>query len=180
MNNIGINIIFIVVLLGIALLGAMLGFGKSLKFGTKGVFGIILSVVLCVLFGGALLATDGVGEFVASGNDFFRGVWGFFGVIHLATVLYFIALFFVFQLLRIIVVLIVKHMAEIDSKGIKVINKIFGAIFLAGFVFMLCLLGLAGIRLFENAGLLTEPLMALENTFLYVLYTYNPIVFGGR
>jgi len=179
MNNLTINIIFVAVLLGVATVGALLGFGRSLKLSTKGVFGIVLSVALCVLFGGTLLTTNSIGEFVARGNDYFRGVWFLLGVIRLATILYFIVLLFVFQVLRIIIVAIIKQVAEADIKGVRVINKVGGAVFLTGFVFALCLLGLAGIRLFENTGLINEPMGAIQNTFLYTLYVYNPIMLGG-
>jgi len=177
--NLTTDIIFIAVLLGIAALGAILGFGRSLKLTTKGVFGIILSVVLCVMFGGALLATNSVGGLVASGNDYFRGVWFFFGVIRLATILYFIVLFFVFQILRIVIVSIIKRVSEIDKKAVKVVNKVGGAIFLATFAFALCLCVLAGMRLFEQTDAVASALNNMQDTFLYTLYRYNPITLGN-
>jgi len=179
MNNITTNILFIAVLLGIAALGAILGFGRSLKLTTRGVFGIVLSVVFCVLFGGALLAIPAIGGLVDRGNDHFRGVWNFFGVIRLAIIIYFVVLFFVFQILRIIITSIIKKISETDKKAVKIFNKIGGALFLVTFAFTLCLCVLAGMRLFEQTDAIANAVYNMQYTFLYTLYRYNPITLGS-
>jgi|GEM_PF-1825311 len=181
MPNFVLNIILVGVLLLAAAIGAGFGFGRMLKFTTSGIAGIVISVVLIALFGMALLATPAINGLVATGNEFFAGVWGFLGVIHLATVLYFIALFIVLQVLRIIIVLIIRRVTEIDKKPIKIANKILGAVYFVLFVFMLFLLILATIRFFEYTFFnYPESIMqAIEGSWIYVIFRNNFIVFGS-
>jgi len=178
MPNWVLNLILIAVLIIIAIAGSTLGFGKSLKFTTSGIAGIIISIVFILFFGMGLLATPAINNLVARGNEFFREVWSFLGVIRLATVLYFIALFAVIQIIRIIIVQIIKRITEIDKRGIKVVNKILGAVYLTVFVFFLFLLILATIAFFE--GLVNGSLLgSIEGSWIYVLYRNNFIVFGN-
>jgi hypothetical protein len=172
-----VNLIFVAVLILIAGLGALIGFGRSLKWTTRGIVGIVMSVIFCVLFGGALLGTESVGGLVAGGNEFFAGVWGFFGIIRLATVIYFVALFFAVQIVRILITIVIKRIVEIEKPAIKVLNRVAGAVFLAAFCFSLCLLGLAGLRFFEGTEFTMSILSNIENSFLCTLYVNNPISF---
>ena len=45
-----------------AAIGALIGFGRGLKFLTGGIFGIIISVVLCYIFGSMILGVPFVND----------------------------------------------------------------------------------------------------------------------
>ena len=45
--------VFLGIILGGLSLGALLGFGRVFKFFTTGIFGIIISIVVCFLIGAA-------------------------------------------------------------------------------------------------------------------------------
>jgi len=178
MSNTILNLIFLGVLLFTALVGAVFGFGKMLKATTRGIVGIAISITFCVLFGGALLATPAISGLVSRLNDYLYYVWWFLGVINLATVIYFIILFLVFQIARIIIVLIIKKVVEIKRKGIKIVNRILGALYLTVFVFTVFLLALAVLRIFEDyesGRLLFE---SIYGSWIHTIFRNNFIVFG--
>lgn len=116
-------------------IGALIGFGRTLKFFTSGIFGIIIGVVACALIGTAFIHVP----FIEALMDKFPWYW-------LGIVVYYVVLFIVVQLLRIIIVLIVKHVAEAENVVMKVINKTLGAVlFLAiGVVISLLVLMIIG------------------------------------
>jgi len=175
-----INIIFIVALIVLAIVGSALGFGRALKISTSGISGIIISIIVCVLIGGALLATPAISNLVYNGNNYFRDIWVFFGIIRLAHVIYFIALFAIVQIIRIIIVRIIKGISEIDKKAIKIVNRILGAIYVALAAFVIMLLLFAALSLIEQTGFAQSILEAIDGTFLRTLYNNNPIVFGSN
>ncbi|MDE7329585.1 MAG: hypothetical protein K2N30_00595 [Clostridia bacterium] len=110
-------------------IGALIGFGKGLKFFTSGIFGIIIGVVVCALIGTVFLNVGFIGDFVA------KFPWEWLGI-----VVYYIILFIIVQLLRIIIVLILKHVMEIDNVVMKVINRTLGAVFFLAVGVLLSLL----------------------------------------
>ena len=125
----------IIVLVGcilFVLIGAMVGFGKGLKFFTSGIFGIIISVFVCYLIFGFVLDWDAVRNLLDKFNDWLKDsgdVGTFFADIHTDRILLAIVLFIIVQILRIIIVKIIKGIVEIDNILFKIINKILGAVF---------------------------------------------------
>ena len=125
----------IIVLVGcilFVLIGAMVGFGKGLKFFTSGIFGIIISVFVCYLIFGFVLDWDAVRNLLDKFNDWLKDsgdVGTFFADIHTDRILLAIVLFIIVQILRIIIVKIIKGIVEIDNILFKIINKILGAAF---------------------------------------------------
>ncbi|MCL2847404.1 MAG: hypothetical protein FWE13_01460 [Firmicutes bacterium] len=174
------NIIFIIVLIGLAVLGSVLGFARVLKLSTRGIVGIIISIVICFLIGGAILATPAIGNLVANGNDYFYNqVWRFLGIIHLATIIYFITLFIFVQIFRIIIVAAINRISVIRSKVVHIVNRALGAMFLSGMAFMLVLFVFAVLSLIDQTALVQSMVSSMEGSFLYTLYQNNPIVFGS-
>lgn len=129
---------------GLALLGMLLGFGKGLKFFTSGIFGIIISVFICYCLGGFILTIPFVGDLLAKFAALWRGKENFFfnilTKIRLEIIVYYIVLFIVVQLARIIIVRLIKRVFEIKFILIKIINKVFGAVLFVGMGILIALL----------------------------------------
>lgn len=112
-------------------LGALVGFGKGLKFFTDGIFGIIVSVFICYCLGGFIMSLpfvrdllNKITESMTDKNAFLTWLLK----IHIEVVIYYILLFIVVQLIRIPVVLLVKFVLEINNPVFKIINRILGAL----------------------------------------------------
>ena len=135
--------IAIVAVLVIGALGALLGFGKSLKFFTDGIFGIIISVIVCYCIGGLILDLKFVQEilnkFTGALTDK-NGFCNFLLKIHIDIIVYYIVLFIIVQLARILIVFILKNIIESNNKVSKTINRVLGAIFLLTVAALLALL----------------------------------------
>lgn len=128
--------IILVLLLIFALLGMLLGFGKGLKIFTGGIFGIAISVFVCYAVGGLIINFG----FVQSGLLNMRtalaskhnGFCNFLLTIHLDIIVYYVALFIIVQILRIIIVRIIASIAEINNIVLIILNKTFGVILFVG------------------------------------------------
>lgn len=168
--------IFLAVLLGVVVLGAMLGFGKILKFVTGGIVGIIISVFLCYCFGGVILEIPFVDQMLKDLASHWAHI-GWLSAIHLEIIIYYVALFIITMVLRIIIVLILKSIVETDVIVMRVINKVLGAILMAVFGFLI--MGLV----FQIIGLIggtTEAnfynsLATSANAIVRPLYDWNPM-----
>ena len=79
--------IFLAVLVGLVALGAMLGFGKVLKFITGGIVGILISFILCYCFGGLILELPFVHNMLADLAAHWAGV-DWLNAIHLEIIIY--------------------------------------------------------------------------------------------
>ncbi|MDE7453031.1 MAG: hypothetical protein K2N22_01330 [Clostridia bacterium] len=123
-------------------LGALAGFGKGLKFFTSGIFGIIISIVVCYLIGGMVLKLPFVqtllGKFIAALTDK-NNFCNFLLKIHIEIVVYYIVLLIVVSALRVLIVYLLKFILEIKAPAFKVINRILGALL---FIVVLLLLTL--------------------------------------
>ncbi len=153
-----------------ALLGLLLGFGKGLKFFTSGIFGVIISIVVCWLFGEMFRSLPFVQSLLAKIASLWAEQEGFFfdllRRISAETVIYYIVLFFIIQILRIVIVLLIKKIAESEVTVIKVLNKIFGLVmFVAIGIFFLSF----GIYVVAWVG---------GSTYEEVLGQFNGSVFG--
>ena len=125
---IGIVVVFIA-------LGALIGFGSGLKFFTSGIFGIIIVV-------GTVFLEVG---FVRDLLDKLAACWenvDFLVKIRLDVVIYYIILFVVVQLLRIIIVMIIKHVTQSKNVIIRIINRTLGAVLFLALGVLLAFLAL--------------------------------------
>ena len=113
--------------------GASFGFGKSLKFFTSGIFGKIISVVICYFIFGLVVSIPFVqnllGNFVsmltAKGNFFCN----LLVKIRIDLIVFAVVLFFAVQICRVIIVSSLQKVMEADNKALKALNKFLGAIF---------------------------------------------------
>lgn len=175
MNTIdSMTILVAVVLAG---LGLALGFGRTLKFFTKGIFGFILSVFVCVTFGGMIAGIPAVAELISGLNAKLGEAWGFLATIHLATVIYYLILFLVVQLLRILVVKLIAGLFSAEAAPVRVVNRVLGAVLMVAAVFLLVLLVFAVMAIFGATGFVTDFTEKLDGTFLGIVYEHNPVKF---
>ncbi|MDE5728974.1 MAG: hypothetical protein K2I20_02220 [Clostridia bacterium] len=128
--------IALAILVVFAAIGALVGFGKGLKFLTGGIFGIIISVVLCYIFGSMILGIPFVNDLLTKLAEAIGG-WSI-----AVTVIYYIVLFVLFTLIRILIVKIIRKVAEADVLVMKIINRVLGAVLLAAFGILLGMLAL--------------------------------------
>ena len=112
----------------LAVFGTALGFGRTLRIFTKGIFGIIISVFLCVTFGGMIAGIPAVADWIAGLNGKLGDVWGFLATIRLVTVIYYILLFFVMTLLRILVVRLIGTAFAAPILPVRILNRELGAV----------------------------------------------------
>jgi len=158
-----------------ALIGAFLGFGKVLKIFTSGIFGIIISVVICYLFGGIILSWPFVQDLLAKLASFWEDV-EFLNAIHLEIIISYIVLFLLVTIVRIIIVKILKGVFEIKFIVFKILNKFFGMVAFAGLMLLLMLFA------FQIIGWIGGSTAAtVENAFsggkiLIWLYENNPLM----
>lgn len=124
--------IAIAVVAAFILLGALVGFGKGLKFFTSGVFGIIISIVVCYLIGGLVLKISYVQEILGKFIEALTGknkFCNFLLKIHIEIVVYYIVLFIIVSAVRILIVYLLRRIVESNRPVFKVINKFLGIFF---------------------------------------------------
>ena len=97
--------------------------------------------------------------------------------IHLESVLFYVILFFVVQIVRIILVRFVCAVFEIDVLPMRLINKVLGMVLMVAAVFLLTLLVLAVFRMVEDTSFVQDILQKIDGTFLGKLYENNPVKF---
>lgn len=130
--------IAILVVIAVMALGALLGFGRGLKFFTGGIVGVVISVFVCYCFGGFILQIEIVQELLLKLAALWADVeWLALLPIPLEIIIYYIVLFLVAQLIRILLFKLVIKILEIDNFVFKIINKIGGAaLFLCAFALL--------------------------------------------
>lgn len=126
-----------------ALIGLFAGFGKGLKFFTSGIFGVLISIFVCYCIGGLFLDIEFVQDLLAKFADLWTGKDGFFfdllTQIHAEIIVYYIALFIVVQIVRVIVVAILKNIAEIKFLPISILNRLLGMALFVGAMLLIAL-----------------------------------------
>lgn len=130
--------IFLGCIILVAVFGGIVGLGKGLKALTSGkIKGTIISAVLCYLFGGMILQIPFVGRLLQD----FAALWSgsLFSWVHFEVILYYILLFGVFCLLRILVVFVLQNILEMDVLVMRIINKVGGVILFAAVGILLML-----------------------------------------
>ena len=72
-----LNAMTILVAVLFAGLGLAVGFARTLRFFTKGIFGFILSIFVCVTFGGMIAGIPGVAALIDKINNALTDAWSF-------------------------------------------------------------------------------------------------------
>ncbi|MDE5942914.1 MAG: hypothetical protein K2H30_01730 [Clostridia bacterium] len=124
--------IAIAVVAAFILIGALVGFGKGLKFFTSGIFGIIISILVCYLIGGMVLEIPFVQELLEKFINALAGknkFCNFLLKIHIEIVVYYLVLFIIVSAARVLIVFLLKRFVEIDRPVFKLINKLLGILF---------------------------------------------------
>lgn len=168
--------IFLAVLLVLVVLGALLGFGKVLKFVTGGIVGIIISIVLCYCFGGVILQLGFVSQMLTDLASHWADI-DWLSAIHLEIIIYYVVLFILFTLIRIIIVRILKGVAETDVLVMRIINKLLGAVLMVAFGFLLMGLVFQIIAFIggDTATNFSNTLATSANAIVRPLYDLNPM-----
>ena len=169
-----------ILLAGIAIfagLGVFLGFGKTLEFITKGIPGIIISVVICYFCFGLvynipfvqLLLLKFKQALAATESPFVH----FFFTIRIDIIVYVICLFLVVFGVRFALVLLLKNVMEIKTKPMKIANMTLGGI-LGAAIFVSLGLIILQIAFFAKDGASST---VLEGSLfrLNLLYEHNPL-----
>lgn len=173
-----INAISLGLLIITALAGYGMGFGKSLKVITNGPVGFAISIFVCIAFGGTLINSPIIIEFVDIINDKATEAWQFFQYLYIGKVVFYVVLFFVVQIARKIVISIISKIHDSQNSVVVFINRFFGAVLCVSFMAGMVLLAFAGIRFFEETSLAQTVLDKISDSYLIVIYTNNPITFG--
>ena len=123
--------------IGVSLLiGLLLGFGKLLKIFTGGIVGIIISIVVTYFCLGIVsswgFVQDIMAKLIGAMQNANNGIVDFLIKIGIEKIILAVGLFIIIQVIRIILVSIIKSIVEIDNVVFKVINKFFGVIFMVG------------------------------------------------
>lgn len=172
-----LDIIALAVVIIVALGGYAMGFAKSLKAVTGGIMGVIISVFVCVAFGGALQNLPVIKNFIDFVNTKAAEAWAFLGVLKIGYAAFYALLFLATQILRLIVV---NTKAKIDysrNKAVIIINKALGGVLCTAFLCGVVLLAFAVLGMAVQAGFGEEIVDKLKGSYLYVIYQNNPINF---
>lgn len=139
--------IVLLVFVGAGALGLLFGFGKLLKFFTKGIIGFAISFVVVYFFLGVVSSWGFVRDLMAKLHGAMlganNGFVDFLIKIGIEKIILAVIMFIVVQLLRMLIVSLIKGSLEIQKKPIKVINK------LLGMLFMLAVAAMVGLIVFQ-------------------------------
>lgn len=139
-----IDWIAIGVVLAAALLGLLFGFGKLLKFFTGGIIGIIISVVVTYFCFGVVsswgFTRDVMAKLLESMQNANSAFLNFLIKIGIEKIILGIAIFIIVQILRIIIVRVIKSVVEIDNPVVKTVNRLFGIVLMLAVAIMVWLL----------------------------------------
>lgn len=139
-----IDWIAIGVVLAAMLLGLLFGFGKLLKFFTGGIIGIIISVVVTYFCFGVVsswgFTRDVMAKLLESMQNANSAFLNFLIKIGIEKIILGIAIFIIVQILRIIIVRVIKSVVEIDNPVAKTVNRVFGIVLMLAVAIMVWLL----------------------------------------
>ncbi len=138
------DVIVLVALLICIVLGAFMGFGKGLRLFTGGVFGRIISVVICYFLFGIVLSWSFVQDLLLRFTTMLaeQDTWicNLLLQIRIDMIVFGAVLFLAVQILRHLVVHIIAGVFEIDNKAIRIINKILGVVLFLAFAVIFTLI----------------------------------------
>ncbi len=182
------SIVFIVGLVVSILLGYLMGFGKTLKFCTGGIIKHLIAVWFCITFGGMIASIPLIASWIEKGNAYFAQYAAILAKINVATWIYYVVLFIVVELVRLILVLIVRKVFEPKDKktaigGVRnIINRALGAILFGAFWMVLVWAVLAALAVLTDVPAVEAWLEQVAGDkaarLIYALYKYNPIDFN--
>ncbi len=175
--------IAILVFLGAGVLGALFGFGKLLKFFTKGIVGFFISFVVVYFFLGVVSSWPFVQDLMLKMHTLMvnadNAFVNFLIKIGIEKIILAIIMFIVVQLIRILIVSLIKGFVEIDKAPIKVINKVLGTVLMIAVAIMVCLIVFQIVAWVggESAINFSENMLAggKGKGVLYWLYNNNPL-----
>ena len=114
------------------IVGALLGFGRCVKFLTNGIIGVIISVILCYFLLVIVLDFGIVKQnmlvFTNMLTSFNNALCDFLIAIRIEIIAGFIVLFLFVQILRKIIASLIEKLMQIDNKAIKIVNKFLGVL----------------------------------------------------
>lgn len=181
------DIYSIVIIVGFAvslLLGFLLGFGRTLKFLTGGVVGVIISIFFCVTFGGIIANISFVSELITKGNAYFGEFAAILEKINVATWIYYVVLFVIVQIARIIIVKTIARVFTPKDKSSKLfgvrnmINRVLGLVLFGACFVLLVYLVMAVMALLTDVEAVSSALETMKESgksFFYLMYINNPI-----
>ena len=160
-----------------AIIGSMIGFGKQLQILTKGIFGIVISLVVCYLLFGFVYNIPFVQTLLEKFKDYListdKPVVNFLLKIRIDIIAYAVALFIVVTIVRIVIVSIVKNVVEAESTVMRFVNKVLGAILGVGIAALIGLVVMQ-IKFISGDGVVPEKLVGSFFRLDYV-YAHNPL-----
>ncbi len=166
----------LVVLVGFA--GAVAGFGRTLKAITSGFFGVIISVVITYFLLGLVLKLSFVqsliGQLVTALENSSAPICSVLLTIRIDMIIVAVALFIIVQLLRKLLVFILKKLFEAKNPVSSAANKVFGVILSEAILFVILLVAFQIVFWITKEGAFYE---FLSGSFfgLDKLYVSNPI-----
>ena len=175
-----IDWIVVALIVVFAIFGMLFGFGKGLKFFTGGIIGVIISIFICYALGGVIYSIG----FVKKGLSAFSGLLenkngfcNFLLKIHIEIIVFYVALFILVSIARIVIVRIIKRVAEVENLFLIIINKTFGVILFVGVFFVLLLMVFWIMALIGVGGSGNVPgFIAKSGLKLNWLYEHNPFM----
>ena len=170
----GIDAATLIVAIVLAGLGLAVGFGRTLKFFTRGIFGFIISVFVCATFGGMIQGIPAVQNWLTSLN---QSMGGFLQTIHLETIVFYVVFFLVVQVVRILAVKLIAGLFSADILPVRIVNRLLGMVLMVAAVFLLLLLVFAVFRVLQDISFVQNILDSLNGTFLGKIYENNPVKF---
>ncbi len=169
--------IILSLVIGMGLVGLFLGFGRSLRILTKGIIGILISIVNCYFLFGLVVHIGFVETFmnfiVQSLKNNSNWFCDFLVLIHIEMITVGVILFFLITIVKKIIVMLISKATESENTVLKVINKTLGAV-LGVVVFII--VGLIVMQI--TYAIKGTELTFLQNSFfgLDKIYLNNPMV----
>lgn len=172
-----VNWIFYLAVVLIAVIGFFQGFHRCLKFYFKGFFGHVIAIFLCFALGGIIKNIPMVSGWITSldttltkAAKFLAG-WG-------ATCIYYIALFVIISILKLLFTNLLYKIFSCKNIIIKIINKVLGACFAVAMTFLLMWLAISILGMFKNGEIvdsLYEFLASKNGNILIDVLKWNPM-----
>ena len=166
----------LVVLVGFA--GAVAGFGKTLKAVTSGFFGVVISVIITYFLIGIVLKLSFVQtliqNLVTALEKSSAPICSVLLTIRIDMIVVAVALFIIVQLLRKLLVFILKKLFEAKNPVSTAVNKVFGVILAEAILFVILLVAFQIVFWITKEGAFYQ---FLSGSFfgLDKLYISNPI-----
>lgn len=137
------DIVVLIVFLSCLIVGSLFGFSRTIRWFTGGIFGIIISIIVSYFLFGIVLdwgfvrfLLDKLVTALAASDSWICKV---LLAIRLELIVFGLALFTVVQILRMIIVSALSRVMQTSTPVMRVINSLFGVVFLLAFSLMMML-----------------------------------------